>query len=281
MKLRADIRSRALDLAESKGLDYSDPDSPRTSVRRLAGDLGVDRLELRKMEDTALFLEREKGRYTLFLNSSHPKPRHRFSIAHEVSHLLVAPIIGHTAVHRKRFSPGQDDYGRQIEFLCDDMASAILMPQERLEALLSRTGLTAGCVPKTVNDFGVSFEAAARRYISVLSQPCALVKWTLRGGLRKEERPISNFGLGWLKFQSKGASPQGSKYYNDTVMSKEHVVVHPSRYSRMAPIHVKDATVETLRHGRGQYQLMYSFVYIPGQVAGALKAKPRIRSSRG
>ena len=156
------IRARALDLAESKGLEYNDPDLPRTRLRRLASELGVDRLELHEMEGDALVVERTTGQYTMFLNSGHVKSRHRFSTAHEVAHLLASPIIGGRAVHRRRFSPNQDDEGRQIEILCNDMASAILMPRKRVEALLDQTGPTAQCIPNWIKDFDVSFEAAAR-----------------------------------------------------------------------------------------------------------------------
>lgn len=190
----AAIRKSALDLAESRGLEHSNPGLPITQVRHLAEELGVDRLELHKMEGDALVVERTRGQYTMFLNSGHVKSRHRFSVAHEVAHLLISPIVGHRAVHRRRYTD-QDDEGRRIEFLCNDMASAILMPRNRVETLLHQTGPTATCLPSLVKDFGVSFEAAARRYVSVVSRPCALVKWTVRDGVRKEEKPISNFGL--------------------------------------------------------------------------------------
>ena len=188
------IRSTALDLAESKGLEHNDPASPRTRLHNLACEMGVDRLELYQMDEDSLVVERADGQHTMFLNSEHVKSRHRFSAAHELAHLLISPIIGHTEVHRRRFSPNQDNEGRRIEFLCNDMASAILMPRKRVEALLDQTGPTARCLPSLVKDFGVSFEAAARRYVNVVPLPCAIVKWTARDGLRKEEKPISNFG---------------------------------------------------------------------------------------
>ena len=261
-------------MAESKGLEHNDPDLPRTRLRRLASELGVDRLELHEMEGDALVVERTVGRFTIFLNSGHVRPRHRFSTAHEVAHLLASPIIGHRAVHRRRFSSDQDDEGRRLEILCNDMASAILMPRKRVEALLDQTGPTARCIHNLVKDFGVSFEAAARRYVNVLSSPCSLVKWTMQAGARREERPISNFPLrgGFLKFQrTVSASPNDSRDFGNVIVSTEPVVTYRGRYSRLAPIHVEDATVETLCHGRGQYRRMFSFVYLPAQVVNQLQ----------
>ena len=266
------IRNSALDLAESKGLEYNNPALPKTQVRRLASELGVDRLELHEMEDDALVVERTRGQYTMFLNRGHVKSRHRFSVAHEVAHLLISPIVGHRAVHRRRYTD-QDDEGRRIEFLCNDMASVILMPRKRVEVLLAQTGPTARCLPSLVKDFGVSFEAAARRYVNVVPQSCALVKWTERNG-KREGSPINNFGLrgGWLKLQRTDTLPSDRRHDSSMSVSKQNVVIHPGRYSQLAPVHVREATVETFAHGRGQYQQMFSFVYISRQVAKRLRA---------
>ena len=233
------------------------------------------------MEGDALVVERTSGQFTMFLNREQVKSRHRFSTAHEVSHLLLSLLIGHREIHRRRFSD-QDDEGRRIEFLCDEMASAILMPRKRVEALLEETGQTAGCVRRLVEDFDVSFEAAARRYVNLVSLPCVLVKWGTQAGVRKEERPITNFALrgGWVKFQQPAPPSPNSRDFRYVTASKEDVTIYPGRYIKSAPIQVKEATVETLRHGRGQYQRMYSFVYPPQQTVKALQPSSRNRRMR-
>ena len=274
------IRHEALILAETKGLEYNDSKSSKTRLRPLASDLGVDRLELHQMDGDALVVERQSGQYTMFLNIGQVKSRHRFSTAHEVSHLLLSPVVGHRAVHRRRFSD-QDDEGRRIEFLCDEMASAILMPRKRVEALLEETGQTAGCVRRLVEDFDVSFEAAARRYVNLASLPCVLVKWSMQAGMRKEERPITNFALrgGWVKFQQPTPPSPNSRDFRYVTASKEDVTIYSGRYSKSAPVQVEEAPVETLRHGRGQYERMYSFVYPPQQAVKALQPSSRNRRS--
>ena len=269
------IRAEALDLAESKGLEYNDVDSPRTRLRDLARVMGVDRLELHEMDGDALVVERTPGQYTMFLNRGQARSRHRFSTAHEVAHLLISPLIGRRAMHRRRYSPEQDDEGRRIEFLCNDMASALLMPQKRVESILDNTGQSARCLPRLIKDFGVSFEAAARRYVNVVSLPCSLVKWDLRTGERKEERPISNFALrdGWIKFNRRSLpSFSNSRVFGSMNVSSEYVIVYPGRRSRIPPVHVENATVETYRQGQGQYQRMYSFIYFPEHTLERLKS---------
>ncbi len=278
------IRATALEIAETKGVEYSDPNLPGTRLRRLATDLGVDRMELHEMEGDALVVERTPGHYTMFLNSSHVKVRHRFSTAHEVAHLLLSPIVNHRAIHRRRFSPKQDFEGRRIEILCNDMASAILMPRRRVEAFLNQTRPTAQCVPNLVKDFNVSFEAAARRYVSVVSLPCSLVVWSTQSGTRREERPISNFAFrgGMLKFPEMVPSRfSGTDAIGDITTSEEPVIVYPGSYSRLAPLYLKKATVETLCHGHGQYRRMYSFVYLPDQIVKSLLPYPKRRRTLG
>ena len=231
-------------------------------------------MELREMEGDALVAERTLGQFTIYLNRGQVKSRHRFSTAHEIAHLLVEPLIDHRSVHRRRYAPTQDDEGRRLEVLCNDMASAILMPRKRVEALLDRTGRTAACIPEMTRDFDVSFQAAARRFIQVVSLPCALVVWRMQDGIRREDKPITNISLraGSLKFQGANlASPSCSKRIGAAILSKEDVTIYPGPYRRLAPIDVKEATVETLGHGRGKYRRMYSFVYLPNDVAKRLQ----------
>lgn len=227
------------------------------------------------MDGDALVVERTPGQFTLFLNKEHNKSRHRFSTAHEVAHLLLSPLIGHQAMHRRQFSPDQNDEGKRIEFLCNDMASAILMPRKRVESILVETGPSARCIPDLIQKFGVSFEAAARRYVNVVTLHCSLVKWNMRAGSRNEERPINNFVLrdGWVKFeQSHSTTQSGSSVIRNMTISTEYVVFYPGRHSRIAPVHIENATVETYRHGRGQYQRMFSFIYLPDHAVKELQS---------
>ena len=120
------------DVAEAKGVEYSSGPSYKTDLRALAHDLGVDRVELRDMEGDALTIKRPDGRYTMFLNGSHYRARHRFSAAHEMAHILLSSMLSSLPIHRHRFSPDQDPDGKRVEALCDSMASSILMPRRRL-----------------------------------------------------------------------------------------------------------------------------------------------------
>ena len=250
-------------LAESKGDEYQDPVETGTQISRLACDLGVDSINLRSLNGDALVVEKTSGHYMIFLNKDHSKARHRFSIAHELSHLLILPIVSPSlhvprSIAARKQGSTQDNANRKVENLCNEMASAILMPRKRIEPLLV-TPPTAKCIPTLIKDFEVSFEAAARRYISIVPEPCIMVKWSMKSGLRKEERPITNFrnlnlrDVSWVEFLDKPLkNPPGF------MISKERVRV----YRHAQGVRNLDAYVETARHGLGKYQRMFSFIYL-------------------
>ena len=264
------IEQQGIYLAEAKGLEYSPSDTYGTKLRPFASDQGVDRLELRDMDGDAMVVDRADGHFTLFLNKDHHRVRHRFSVAHELAHLLLRPVVGHREIHRRRLSPVQDAEGRRIEFLCNEMASSILMPRQRVETLMKRTGQSAACVPIMVKAFGVSFEAAARRYVKITPESCVAVFWQVQRNRRmKNQKPPATSGdLGgcWLEFlpPSPGGFVAAAKAIesNEMVLSRENVVLTRRRKPGKYPRYIPNVKVESFGHGRGPYRHIVSFVYI-------------------
>ena len=193
-KLDYRIKRRGLLAAEAKGQQYFSHAIGKVELHRLTADQEIDRIDLREMESDAMTVKRPDGGYTLFLNSSQPRLRHRFSVAHEVAHLLLTPILGDRSVHRRRFSKNQDPFGDQVEYLCNDMAAAILMPAGRAEQLMSSKEWSAQCVPEIAASFDTSFEAASRRFVELNKMPCGLVIWrnTSSHGIRYLRNTIWN-----------------------------------------------------------------------------------------
>ena len=149
------FRKEALCLAESKGYEYRDNVKTGTQIDRLARDLGVDRIDLRSLNGDAFVVERTSGHYSIFLNKAHSRTRHSFSIAHELAHLLMLPTVSPNlhvprSIAARRQGSTQDRANRKVENLCNEMASAILMPRKRIEPLLA-TPPTANCIPTPVS----------------------------------------------------------------------------------------------------------------------------------
>ncbi|MCH8327708.1 MAG: ImmA/IrrE family metallo-endopeptidase, partial [Candidatus Marinimicrobia bacterium] len=185
----ATLTREGISLADSAGLKYSLGSGRPTTLRKFAEDLGIDRVELKEMDEDAMLVKRPDG-ISLLLNREHPKVRHRFSMAHELAHLLLEPVIGDRAIHRRRFVPHQDPDGQKIEEICNRMASAMLMPKNGIEQILQRRGYTAKCVPEIARSFQVSFEAAGRRYLSVVPKPSAMLffRRNRNGGIQQVRR---------------------------------------------------------------------------------------------
>ena len=265
------IRKEAVSLAESKALEYCSSSGCKTELRRFASDLGVDRVELQDIDGDALIVERANGQFTLFLNRGHHKLRHRFSVAHELAHLLLTPSIGRRSVHRRRFTPEQDPEGRRIESLCNAMASAILMPRERVNPIVERAGYSAASVPMIAHAFQASFEAAARRYVGITRDPCAAVFWRpiKLGRVENLQKPVANEALAscWLEFKP---SAPGERIFaerametDEMVVSKESVLLWRGRGNNIRSSFFTDTKVESFRRSRGTFRHIVSFVYVP------------------
>ena len=263
-----DIIQQGLEVAESTGKEYSPSPRDKTKVRSFAASLGVDRVELRNMEEDALLIKRPDGHITVFLNSRQPRLRHRFSIAHELSHLLLEDVLGKETIHRRRrFAPHQDPEGQRIEALCNTMASSLLMPRERVSELLSEVGWTAGSVQTIAKSFDVSFEAAARRYVKVNPRQCAMVilDRSRDGRMKPTQRPVLSDALEGSSIELV-APPYGqedsiSRAFSETrmVVSPEKVVLSRGR-GRNRKSSILSAKVESLGRGFSKNRRVYSFV---------------------
>ena len=212
-------------------------------------------------------VNRPDGRYTLFLNSTQPRVRHRFTVAHELAHMLLTPILGRKTVHIRRFSKHQDPFGDQIEYLCDDMASAMLMPSGRISQILDSHHQSARCVPKIAKSFDTSFEAASRRFVRLNRGRCGVIVWhrTISGAIGYLRSTIWNKSLGYCtirlgepdlstSLQSLGGTRDGF------ISSKETIALIRGRGIRSTRQTIRHVTVESFaRTSRGNPQC-WSFI---------------------
>ncbi len=262
------VKQQGLSIAEGKGEAYFSHKIGKVELHRLSDDFGIDRIDLRDMDGDAITIGRPDGGYTLFLNSTQPRIRHRFSVAHELAHLILSPILGARTIHRRRFSKGQDPFGDQVEYLCNEMASAILMPSSRIESLLVSRGYSARCVPEIAKSFDTSFEAASRRFVQLNSQPCGLVIWRPAGsgGVTYPRNTIWNKPLGFctIRFDERQMSEALMSLGRDAidfVSSSESVTVIRGRGVRSTRRNANNVAVESFsRRNRRRISENWSFV---------------------
>lgn len=146
---------------------------PPVDVEHLARHLGVDGIVSRR-------LDREEGRLQLrdsdaliVLNTDMSRARRRFTIAHEIGHLVLAdPRFDLAPLCAKRSF-------RTEEHFCDRLAEALLMPAswivDRYDQLPQCLSTMLDCTSR----FGVSAAAAAVRLQRILRWSRSLLRFRL------------------------------------------------------------------------------------------------------
>jgi hypothetical protein len=139
-------------------------------LSRLAKYVGIRRVtEIDTRLDGQLF-ELETGGYEVALSRSAPASRKRFTLAHEIAHLLLFP---HQATHHA---------GRETEDLCNVAAAELLIPS-RILARFFPVGHAVGIrsflkVPRL---FRCSMEAAGWKIFNSGFVSGALLMWRIEG----------------------------------------------------------------------------------------------------
>jgi Zn-dependent peptidase ImmA (M78 family) len=84
---------------------------------------------------------KDEDSYNIFVNSRHPLPRQRFSIAHEIAHFLLHQdlIQERGSLNRENGSYAQKS---KIEREADKLAGKILMPTPLVKNYLKQAGIT-------------------------------------------------------------------------------------------------------------------------------------------
>ena len=260
------VRSKAL--VESQAPKFRETGGFKTQLRRFAFSCGIDRIEFREMDGTAILVRRPGDGITIVLNQAHSKVRHRFSIAHEIAHLLIVPILGSRAIHRRKLSRGQDPEGRRIEHLCDTLAAAILMPEKSVREFAISSNWSASCLPEISKFFDASFEATARRFVGIHPSPCALVTWKAA----QDGRPVyvrntvasDAMGRCWIKFASERKSivlNEKALDADDLLESIEDVEITRGYADRATTTVSKGVCTETLSQGRRPYRTNFSVLH--------------------
>lgn len=135
---------------------------------KLAGHLGVSAVsETSMVEDGRTSWS--DGVPFIELRSDRSPERKRFTLAHEIAHILIE--ARHTVAHRKfRFT--HDD----VETLCDQVAAAILMPRKWITRYSSRDEFNLSLIRLVAHKAQVSHAAAAVRIAEVSGRTCMLLR---------------------------------------------------------------------------------------------------------
>ena len=117
------LETRCLELARELCKGYADQ-RPPFPFDGLLERFGITAVRERPLDRDAR-LVRQSGKLVIEVNSLYPQARQRFSIAHELGHLIVDRCSATPDEHWGKNDP-------TIETLCDRLASEILSPDWEL-----------------------------------------------------------------------------------------------------------------------------------------------------
>jgi Zn-dependent peptidase ImmA (M78 family) len=135
----------------------------------LARELGVREIARTPMVEDGRTTWVE-GRPRIELRSDRPHQRSRFTLAHEIGHILIARD---ERVARRTRALQSDD----VETLCDWIAASILMPRPWMSKYARRERFNLSLLRMIANRADVSLAAAAVRLAEVSGRTCVLLRW--------------------------------------------------------------------------------------------------------
>ncbi len=151
---------------------------PPVDIERLARLMGVVAIEVAWIGNAAACLLPGRKGHKILIKEGSSLYRRRFSIAHEVGHL----ILGATRI---RF---RDVRTARAEKLCDELAAELLMPREMYLREMYGRAPSLDTVCHLANTFRVSLEPAAIRFGVLSRDQIQVVCW---------ERRHASIGIKW------------------------------------------------------------------------------------
>lgn len=110
------------------------------------------------------------GRHVIAVNARESERRQRFTICHEIAHIILELPSSHAEV--PPWSLAKRD---SAEIACDWFASELLMPYTLWYAQVPQEEPSVKLIEYIAEIFGASYHAAASRYATLAPIPCALV----------------------------------------------------------------------------------------------------------
>ncbi len=151
-------------------LDACGIHAPPVNLYRIARRHGICRVRELDTQLDGQLLELQNGEYEVLLSRNAPSSRKRFTLAHEIAHVLLAS---------ERGAQGLACGDGFVEDTCNAIASEILMPRKFLRNILT-TGIKVETLPEVARLFGCSLEAAGWKILNEGFARGAFLIWSLK-----------------------------------------------------------------------------------------------------
>ena len=144
----------------------------------LAAEFGVDSVEEDYISSLAMLVPIPRG-YKVVLKkgtTAGEKVRQRFSLAHELGHLLLRQL-GHSQSQSSQPVRTTNGNRSEEEKLCDQIAVEILLPRTVFSVDAAEMGWSLDGLRRLTNIYGTSVQATASRLISLAPETCHMAIW--------------------------------------------------------------------------------------------------------
>ena len=230
---------------------------PPVNVEFFARKWGINSVERQPISSAGMLLP-SKGGYKIVLNERHGKERQRFSLAHELGHLLLQKcgISGSITDAKYRDS---DEGNLAEEQLCDQIAAEILMPRMAFYEDGWMEGWSLKSLRTLASKYDTSLPATAVRMVDLMPEEAVMGVWK-----------VSEEGKAALQWPHSGhtayAIPSSSIVPNERMelisrawnSFQVEEGIAPVRQGRRKPI---DVPAEAMSWGRGEYKQVMAFYY--------------------
>lgn len=168
----------------------------------VAADAKVKKDELGEGE-SGYTITTPNGKHVITVNSLETEERQRFTICHEIAHIVLNLQSSHEEVPSWSYAKRHPN-----EIACDTFASELLMPYQQWLSFVPKEEPSLELIQRMADLFGTSFPAAASRFACLSDMPCAFVTME-RGAVRYAARSMSLRQAGaWISPRS--VIPAGS-----------------------------------------------------------------------
>lgn len=116
-------------------------------------------------------LEIEENGYAIYISNQIPESRKRFSIAHEIAHILIIEGLYHKPQLLRSLRSHVN--WEKVERLCDLAASEILIPPNHFIEQIKKLGLTSDGIQKVCEYYGISRDSFFVKFTNVF-KPSAI-----------------------------------------------------------------------------------------------------------
>lgn len=167
-------------------IDVVNPSTIPVDVTTYANKLkAVIRLENDLGKDESGWSFEHGGKYYICVNAKDQKERQRFTVCHEIAHIVLGLPSDHNTLPSWSYAKKSPE-----EIFCDIFAAELLLPYRLFKPVVDKEEISFSTVTNLANRFEASLSATGSRFATVASAPCAFVL-SERGKVRYTSRSTS------------------------------------------------------------------------------------------